>query len=106
MKHFDMKIKKRGVEQLVVTISAQTEDGRPLSKDVDLGGNATTAAYWGAFEVIKTLQELDVPKVMPKIAASPMSVIQEMQDEEPAAPNREELDATGPVFDPEPRHVR
>jgi len=59
MKNFKIDIDKRGLEVLVVRISAQKEDGTFVTKKIDLGGNATTAAFWGARSVIEALREME-----------------------------------------------
>lgn len=58
MKNINLVVKKRGVETLVITITATTEDG-VVTQDIDLGGNATGPALWGARQVVEALQAMD-----------------------------------------------
>jgi hypothetical protein len=60
MKNFKIDIRRRGVEILIATVSAETDDGKVVQKDVDLGGNATTAMYAGASRAIHILNELSL----------------------------------------------
>jgi len=58
MKDFKYEIVKRGIESLVIRIFAE-KDGETISKDINLGGNATSAALWGVHQVIEALKEME-----------------------------------------------
>ena len=63
LKNIQLSIKKRGIEVLVLTLSAEKEDGTKVSRDLYLGGNYCSAARWGAQSVVDALVELDKPEV-------------------------------------------
>jgi hypothetical protein len=57
MKNIKIETRRRGCEVLIATVSAEV-NGKRVSKDIDLGGNATTAMYAGAVKAIAALAEL------------------------------------------------
>lgn len=63
MKNIQLTEKKRGCEVLVMTLTAETEDGRKLSKDINMGGNATGAVRYGALLVVQALEEMEKQNV-------------------------------------------
>jgi hypothetical protein len=58
MKNFKLEVSKKGIETLWLTLSVEKADGTKAFKAIDLGGNATTAAQWGAMMVVKALNEI------------------------------------------------
>lgn len=58
MNEIDLKIVKRGCEVLTIRVSTMNAEGIVLSEDVNLNGNSTTCALWGATEVLKAVNKL------------------------------------------------
>ena len=58
MKKVGLVVKKKGCEQLIVTVVVEKDDGTELKCDIDLGGNCTSAACWGAKQAVKAINEL------------------------------------------------
>ena len=58
MRNFELKVVKRGIESCLVEVSAVTHHGNTVTKQIDLSGNATSAALWGAQTALSALNEL------------------------------------------------
>ena len=58
MKNLQLNITRRGCEVMIVRLSAEREDGTKVFRDIDLGGNATTAMYAGAVKAIQAVSEM------------------------------------------------
>jgi hypothetical protein len=61
MKNLKVDVVKKGVEVLIVRITGELEDGKVYSRDVDLGGNGTSIAYWGMREAINAINDMNLP---------------------------------------------
>jgi len=59
MKNIELTVATRGIERLTLTLSAEKDDGAKVFKSVDLSGNATIAAWWGAAKVVEALNEME-----------------------------------------------
>lgn len=58
MKKFDISEGSRGCERLVLQINGTRNDGTRVFELVDLSGNCTGAAKWGAIEAILAVNKL------------------------------------------------
>lgn len=54
----EIKTVKRGCEVLVVRVSTTKSDGTTVFEDINLGGNTTGAALWGASEAVKAINSI------------------------------------------------
>lgn len=59
MKNFSVKVKQRGLELLVLTFSAEKEDGTKVERDVDLSGNMGQIPVWIANVVCGVFNDLN-----------------------------------------------
>ena len=58
MKSIYLDTKKKAIEVLILTLEVN-RNGKVYSKDIDLSGNATGAAHWGAQTVVDALNEIE-----------------------------------------------
>ena len=55
---YQLRVIKQGCEVLLVRLTVYRPDGTFVSKDLDFGGNATSAVYYGATLILQALNEL------------------------------------------------
>lgn len=59
MKNVKLEVRTRGCETLVATLSGNKDDGRVVKQDINLSGNSTTSALWGAKMVVDALKDME-----------------------------------------------
>lgn len=58
MERIELTTVSRGIERLVIRVKMVRADGTHDYKDIDLSGNTTMSAYWGAKLAVEAINKL------------------------------------------------